>query len=105
VLAVRREWADSHTDDLVAFLRAWVQAGQMAAADPDAAAAEFAQEANLPLAAARSRLPAVFNDGALQPRGLQAVLDLRNLYGYQLPMGPDLSTYYDTRYYEAATSE
>jgi ABC-type nitrate/sulfonate/bicarbonate transport system substrate-binding protein len=105
VLAVRREWADAHTDDLVAFLRAWVQAGQMAAADPDAAATEFAQAANLPLAAARSRLPAAFNDGALQPRGLQAVLDLRNLYGYQLPMGPELETYYDTSYYEAATSE
>ena len=105
VLAVRREWAQANTDDLVAFLRAWVRAGQMAAAEPDAAAADFAQAANLPLAAARSRLPAAFNDGALQPRGLQAVLDLRNLFGYQLPMGPDLTTYYDTTYYEAATTE
>ena len=105
VLAVRREWAEANEDALVAFLRAWVKAGQIAAADPDAAAAQFAQAADLPLAGARSRLPMAFNDGALQPRGLQAVLDLRNLYGYQLPMGPDLSTYYDTRYYEAATSE
>jgi ABC-type nitrate/sulfonate/bicarbonate transport system substrate-binding protein len=105
VLAVRRDWAEANTDDLVAFLHAWVRAGQMAAADPDAAAPEFAQAANLPVEAARSRLPAAFNDGALQPRGLQAVLDLRNLYGYQLPMGPELESYYDTTYYDAATAQ
>jgi ABC-type nitrate/sulfonate/bicarbonate transport system substrate-binding protein len=51
VLAVRRDWAQANADDLVAFLRAWVRAGQMAAATPDAAAAEFASAANLPLAA------------------------------------------------------
>jgi ABC-type nitrate/sulfonate/bicarbonate transport system substrate-binding protein len=97
VLAVRRDWAAENTNDLVAFLRAWVRAGQMAAADPDTAAAA--------LAGTGARLPLAFNDGALQPAGLQAVLDLRNLYGYQLPMGPQLERYYDTSYYEAATAE
>jgi ABC-type nitrate/sulfonate/bicarbonate transport system substrate-binding protein len=105
VLAVRRDWAQANADDLVAFLRAWVRAGQMASADPGAAAAEYASAANLPPAVARARLPAAFNDGALQPAGLQTVLDLRTSYGYQLPMGPQLETYYDTAYYDAATAD
>jgi ABC-type nitrate/sulfonate/bicarbonate transport system substrate-binding protein len=105
VLAVRRDWAEANADTLVRFLRAWVHAGQMATADPDAAAATFAEAANLPLGTARSRLPALFNDGALQPAGLQAVLDLRTSYGYALPMGPNLDVYYDTTYYATATRQ
>lgn len=103
VLAVRREWAEANADDLVAFLSTWVQTGQRIAADPDGAAVEYAAATNLPLATARRVLPAAFNDGALQPPGLQAVLDLRTLFGYQLPMGPALDVYYDGSYYAAAT--
>jgi ABC-type nitrate/sulfonate/bicarbonate transport system substrate-binding protein len=104
VLAVRREWAANNADDLVAFLRAWVGEGRRTTEHPDEAAADLAQAADLPLAQARARLPMVFNDGALQPAGLEAVLDLRTTFGYQLPMGPGLDVYYDGSYYAAATS-
>jgi ABC-type nitrate/sulfonate/bicarbonate transport system substrate-binding protein len=104
VLAVRRDWAQANRQELVAFLRAWSLAGQLAAADPQTAAEAFAEAADLPPTAARRLLPTDFNAGALQVAGLQTVLDLRNRYAYQLPMGPELSVYYDPSYYDEAVA-
>jgi ABC-type nitrate/sulfonate/bicarbonate transport system substrate-binding protein len=102
VLAVRRDWAVAHRDDLVRYLRVWSRAGQLASAEPDDAAETYGRAANLSMAEARRRLPLVFNSGVIDPAGLQAVLDLRNRFGYQLPMGPRLEVYYDAAYLEAA---
>jgi ABC-type nitrate/sulfonate/bicarbonate transport system substrate-binding protein len=104
VIAVRRDWAAANRDDLVRYLRVWSNAGQLASAEPDVAAVTYARAANLPEAAARRLLPAAFNAGILNIPGLQSVLDLRNQFGYQLPMGPQLGVYYDTAFYEAATA-
>lgn len=102
VLAVRRDWAQANSDELIAFLHAWSAAGQLADADKDAAAAVFGNVIDVPPDQARRRLPIAFDAGALNIAGLAAVLALRNDFGYELPMGPDLSVYYDTRYYDAA---
>lgn len=104
VLAVRRDWARDNRDVLVAFLRAWTQAGQLAAAEPDAAAQTFGRAVNLPTATALRLLPTAFDGGAVQEGGLQTVLDLRNAFGYQLPMGSQLAVYYDVSYHQAATT-
>jgi ABC-type nitrate/sulfonate/bicarbonate transport system substrate-binding protein len=103
VLAVRRDWAEANTNDLIAFLRAWSAAGELAEAEPDAAAATLGKVIGVSPDQARRRLPIAFNGGALNIAGLAAVLGLRNEFGYELPMGPDLSVYYDTRYYQAAS--
>jgi ABC-type nitrate/sulfonate/bicarbonate transport system substrate-binding protein len=104
VLAVRRDWAQANRDVLVRFLRVWSTTGQLAEAEPDAAAAAFGRVLNQPAPAARRLLPTAFNGGALHVDGLRQVLELRNLFGYQLPMGPQLAVYYDTAYYQAATA-
>jgi ABC-type nitrate/sulfonate/bicarbonate transport system substrate-binding protein len=104
VLAVRRDWAAANREDLVRYLRVWSQTGQLAAAEPDSAAQTYARLTSQPVAAARRLLPTAFNAGALQLAGLQTVLDLRNQFGYQLPMGPQLAVYYDTAFYQAATA-
>ena len=105
VIATRREWASAHADQLVAFLRAWVQAGRFTQTNPEEAAAMFAQEADVDPQLAPRLLPAHFDDGALNPAGLQSILDLRNQFGYALPGGPNLAGYLDGDYYAAAFSE
>jgi ABC-type nitrate/sulfonate/bicarbonate transport system substrate-binding protein len=102
VLAVRADWAEANRQDLEKFLLTWIQAGGFAAAHPDDAAAILAQATGTPAQAARMSLPVAFNGGAIQDAGLMTVLDLRNEFGYQLPMGPQLGVYIDTSYYQDA---
>ena len=60
----------------------------------------LANATGVPLPAARSALPVAFNGGAIQEAGLMTVLDLRDLFGYQLPMGPRLDAYVDTSFFD-----
>jgi ABC-type nitrate/sulfonate/bicarbonate transport system substrate-binding protein len=104
VWAVNRAWAQSHKNELVGFLRAWL-AGNRWAKDPanreEAIRLVTAGGGLSPQAAAGllSRLP---KDGALNMTGLKAVLDLRTQFGFTLPKGSSLEPYYDLSYYREA---
>ncbi|GAC1329515.1 MAG: hypothetical protein NVSMB2_28530 [Chloroflexota bacterium] len=105
VMAVRRTWAVEHGKTLVQFLRAWREAGEFSQAERAQSASLFAREADLEPAIAAGLLPADFNDGMINLAGLQTVLDLRNEFGYALPMGPQLSVYVDQSFWSAAAAE
>ncbi len=105
VVAVRRDWAEANHDVLVSYLKAWREAGDFTQTDRDAAAQLYANEVNQPLPAAKGLLPARFNNGQINLAGLQSVLDLRNQFGYALPMGPNLDVYVDTSYWQATLDE
>lgn len=45
------------------------------------------------------------NTGALNTKGLDNALNLRNQFGLTPPMGPNVSKYYDTQYYQAAVAK
>jgi ABC-type nitrate/sulfonate/bicarbonate transport system substrate-binding protein len=102
VIAVRREWAQTHRNELVAYLRAWRQAGEFAQGEPEQAARLFAADADLPTGTAAGLLPVAFNSGRLNLAGLQSVLDLRTQFGYALPMGADLPVFVDDSFWSAA---
>ncbi len=74
----------------------WVQANRQAALDLYTADQNTAREA------AAERMALLSPDGALNLRGLQSVLDLRTQYGFTLPMGTDITRYYDLSYYQTA---
>jgi ABC-type nitrate/sulfonate/bicarbonate transport system substrate-binding protein len=101
VIAVCHDWAEANHEVLVSFLKAWREAGESMQTDSDSAARLVANELGQPVEAARAQLPTSFNRGELNLLGLQSVLDLRNQFGYALPMGPDLATYVDTSFWQA----
>jgi hypothetical protein len=45
------------------------------------------------------------NTGALNIKGLDNALNLRNQFGLTPPMGPHVSKYDDTQYYQAAVAK
>jgi ABC-type nitrate/sulfonate/bicarbonate transport system substrate-binding protein len=104
VLAVRADWARDHRDLLVRYLAAWHSSGELVDADPARAAQLFSADARIPLAQAQSLLPVDFDHGQLNVPGLASVLELRTLFGYQLPMGTDITRYYDESYWQAAVA-
>src|SRR5215471_13977787 len=85
---------------LVSFLKARREAGESMQTDSDSAAQLVANELGQPVETARAQFPTGFNRGELNLVGLQSVLDLRNQFGYALPMGPDLATYVDTSFWQ-----
>lgn len=107
VFAASRAWASEHRDELVRFLRAWL-AGARWAHSPEhreKVIELIAQHEGISPAASAARLAQLPPDGALDAAGLQSVLDLRIRFGFKLPMGADLSRYYDLSYYRAASEE
>jgi ABC-type nitrate/sulfonate/bicarbonate transport system substrate-binding protein len=104
VLAVRADWARDNRDLLVRYLGAWRSAGELVDSDPARAAQLFSADAQFPLTQAQRLLPAEFNHGQLNVPGLASVLELRTLFGYQLPMGTDIARYYDEWYWQATVA-
>jgi ABC-type nitrate/sulfonate/bicarbonate transport system substrate-binding protein len=104
VIAVRRDWAAENRDVLIRFLRAWRQAGEFSQTERDQAGAIFGRETNQPAATAVGLLPTAFDHGMINLGGLQTVLDLRNQFGYALPMGPNLAAYVDQSFWSAAAA-
>ena len=104
VMAVSRTWAQTHRDELVSFLRAWL-AGAHWALDPahrEAATQLIAADQGLSPQAAAGRVADLSADSALNVAGLQSVLDLRIQFALTPPLGLSLSSYYDLDYYHAA---
>ncbi len=102
VIAVNRAWATQHRDDLVRFLRARQAGARWLEANREAAIDLLAAEMGVGREAAIDRLNQTAIDATLNLPGLQSVLDLRTMFGFTLPMGTDLSRYYDLSYYQAA---
>jgi ABC-type nitrate/sulfonate/bicarbonate transport system substrate-binding protein len=104
VMAVSRTWAQTHRDELVSFLRAWL-AGARWAIEPahrEEAIQLIATDQGLSPEAATGRLADLAADGALNLAGLQIVLDVRIQFGLTPPLGPSLASYYDLDYHHAA---
>ncbi len=107
VMAVSRAWAQTHRDELVSFLRAWL-AGARWALEPghrEEAIQLIAAEQGLNPQTAAERLADLSADGALNLDGLQSVLDLRLQFGLTPPLGPSLSSYYNLDYYHTALKQ
>ncbi|SRR5579884_215514 len=104
-ISVTRAWAQANRDVLVRFLRArlagarWVEANREAMLDLWAADQGASPESLV------GRLELMSPDGALNLAGLASVLDLRTRFGYTLPIGTDLSRYYDLSYLQAARGQ
>lgn len=105
VFVVNRDWARTNRDALVGFLRAWVSGARWVSANRDAAIDLYAAEQGISRDAAAGRMTLLSPDGALVLPGLAAVLDLRTRFGYTLPMGTDVTRYYDLSYYRAALGQ
>ena len=104
VFAVSRAWAEANRDVVVSFIRAWLESARWVHANPQEAVELMVQHGATRNAAADS-VANLSTDGAINPAGLQCVLDLRTMYGFKLPMGTDLARYFDTSYYEAARAQ
>jgi ABC-type nitrate/sulfonate/bicarbonate transport system substrate-binding protein len=103
VMAVSRTWAQTHRDELVSFLRAWL-AGARWAIEPahrEEAIQLIVADQGLSPEAATGRLADLAADGALNLAGLQTVLDVRIQFGLTPPLGPSLASYYDLDYHHA----
>jgi len=103
VYAVARPWAEQHPDQLVRFLRAWLAAARWVRDNPEAAV-ELMVARGLPRPVVESTVAAYTPDGSLNVPGLGNVLGLRTQFGFTLPMGTDLSRYFDTTYYQRAAA-
>jgi ABC-type nitrate/sulfonate/bicarbonate transport system substrate-binding protein len=104
VWAVNRAWAQSHKNDLVGFLRAWLAGVRWAkeTANRDEAIKLIMTNTDLPQQAAVRMLSDLPMDGALNLANLQAVLNIRNELGTPPPLGTALDRYYDVSYYREA---
>jgi ABC-type nitrate/sulfonate/bicarbonate transport system substrate-binding protein len=104
VLAVNRAWAQNHRDVLVHFLRAWL-AGMRWVNDPanrEEAIKLVAADLKLNPKASAERVTEQSKNGSLNLAGLESVLNLRTQFGFKLPKGTALTSYYDLDYYRAA---
>lgn len=104
VFAVSQGCARSHRDDLVKFLRAWLEGVRWAndRGNRDQVIKMIADDEKLSPQAAAGRLAQTPKDGTMDLAGLQSVLDLRTQFGFTLPMGTELKRYYDLAYYQVA---
>jgi ABC-type nitrate/sulfonate/bicarbonate transport system substrate-binding protein len=105
VFAVARAWGESHRDLMVDFLRAWLDGARWVRANRDAAIELVASEQQTTREAAAESVDFLSADGAFNVPGLQSVLDLRTRYGFKLPMGADVTAYFDPSYGEAARGQ
>jgi ABC-type nitrate/sulfonate/bicarbonate transport system substrate-binding protein len=101
VVAVNRAWAAANRDAVVGFLRAWLAGARWVADNREAAIDLVAADQGLGREAA-ARLLTAAGDGALNLPGLASVLDLRTRFGFTLPLGNDVTRFYDLGYYVAA---
>jgi ABC-type nitrate/sulfonate/bicarbonate transport system substrate-binding protein len=104
IFAVSRSWAQSQRHDLVGFLRAWLTSMHWIRSNRDEAIKLTADELKVNSKTAMELINELSNSGALNIKGLDNALNLRNQFGLTPPMGPNVSKYYDTQYYQAAVA-
>jgi len=105
VLAVAREWGESHRDRVVGYLKAWLDTLRWAR-DPinrEQAIDLLFAEQKMSREQAAARLTHLPQDGSFNLAGLQSALDLRVELGLTPPLGPVLTRYYIRDYYHAAS--
>ena len=101
VYAVNRAWGESHRDLVGRFIRAWRAGARWAHDNPQAAVELVIAATGLDRAGAEQRVIGFAPEGLLNLPGLQNVLDLRTQFGFTLPMGAELSRFYDASYFQA----
>jgi len=102
LFAVDRAWAAKERPQLVGYLRAWLAAMAWMRANREEAIGLVSKELKVNAATAQRLMDEETHSGALNPAGLKLALQLRNNFGLTPKMGPDISRYYDTQYFEAA---
>ncbi|HEY7067526.1 MAG TPA: ABC transporter substrate-binding protein [Chloroflexota bacterium] len=103
VYAVTRTWGEAHRDLVERFIRAWLAGARWAQDNPQPMIELLSATTGLPRAGAEQQVIGLYAEGRLNLPGLQNVLDLRTEFGFTLPMGTDLSRFYDTSYFAQAT--
>ena len=104
IFAVNRDWGQKNRNTLVAFLRAWLKAGNWVKdpANREAAVRLVGGELKLNPKQATGSVEELSNTGNLNLPGLETVLSLRTQFGFKLNKGDKLAAYYDTAYINAA---
>jgi len=104
IFAVNRDWGQKNRDALVAFLRAWLKAGNWVKdpANREAAVRLVGGELKLNPKQATGSVEELSNTGNLNLPGLETVLSLRTQFGFKLNKGDKLAAYYDAAYINAA---
>lgn len=100
--AADRAWAQKERSQLVSYLRAWLAARRWLEANRDEAAKLIEADIKVNPKLLRSRFDEMTRTGAINPGALELALQLRNQFKMTPPMGPAISRYYDTQYYDAA---
>lgn len=106
VFAATTSWARAHRAELIAFLKCLIQATRWGndPANETEAIKLLGAAHNIDADGARKELAQLPKQEGLNLKGLQVVLDLRVQFGMTPRRGPDLTSYYDLQYYEAASS-
>ena len=102
LFATTRAWAQKDRAQLVGYLRAWLASLKWMRANPDEALKLVEAELKVNTKVAASMIQEMTATGAINPAGLDQVLQLRNRFGLTPPMGPNLSRYYDLQFFDAA---
>jgi len=102
IFAVNRVWAESQRRSLVGFLRARLASMRWIRANRDEALSLAGTELKVNAKTAADLVDEVSATGALNVKGFENALSLRNEFGLIPPMGSRVSKYYDTQYYQAA---
>lgn len=102
LFATSRAWAQKERTQLVGYLRAWLASMRWMRANRDEAVRLIEADFKVDPKVAGRLVEEMTRTGAINPAALELALRLRNQFGLTPPMGPNISRYYDTRYYDAA---
>lgn len=102
LFATNRAWAQKERPQLVGYLRAWLASVRWMRANRDEAVKLIEADFKVNAKVAGNLADEMTRTGAINPAALELALRLRNQFGLTPPMGPDISRYYDTQYYDAA---
>jgi len=102
IFAVNRAWAQSQRAVLVSFLRAWLASLGWIRANREEAVNLAAAELKVSTKIAADLAGELSANGAINPAALERALNLRTEFGLTPPMGPNITKYYDTQYYQSA---
>ena len=102
LFAASRAWAQKERAQLVGYLRAWLASMRWMRANRDEAVKLIEADFKVNPKVASSLVEEMTRTGTIDPAALELALQLRNQFGLTPPMGPNISRYYDTQYYDAA---
>lgn len=103
IFAVNRAWGQNNRAAIHAYLRAWLKSAAWVRDPANRAEAIKIVGAQLKLNPnqATEAVDEISATGELNLKGLQTVLDLRNMFGFKLNKGEKLPAYYDRQYIDA----